>query len=138
MCINCLGAGYPSSVCTSKYKCQPCNRNHNFILHFNSNSTLSPVLESIYSSTSGSGSSSSQNTILLIVRWQPQQVVLLAITLVDDHRKIYLCSNAYTISFIHDHHYIRHPTSILVRGKYIHCVLQWLHHFESKYLLFIQ
>lgn len=40
LCINCLGSGHSSSNCSSKYKCQTCQKSYNTLLHFESTSNV--------------------------------------------------------------------------------------------------
>lgn len=67
LCINCLSPGHNSATCTSKYKCQSCNRSHHTLLHFNSVTTQPSTSVSL-------PSISQSNTTSLIIRGQPQQV----------------------------------------------------------------
>lgn len=87
LCINCLGLGHSSATCPSKYKCTTCHRSHHSLLHFNNKS--SPPVTSIVQTVVENESSTSATS--LIVRGQPQKIVLLStirldILAIDGHR----------------------------------------------------
>ncbi|XP_050528192.1 uncharacterized protein LOC126898294 [Daktulosphaira vitifoliae] len=72
LCINCLGLGHSSVSCSSKNKCQTCNRSHHTLLHFGSSSSPTTAATCDEPSTSS-----------LVVRGQPQRIILLSTILFD-------------------------------------------------------
>lgn len=78
LCINCLGSGHPSANCTSKYKCQTCNRSHHTLLHFDTEPPLPTI-------STEPPSKPIQSTSALVVKGQSQMTVLLSTVLLDVH-----------------------------------------------------
>ncbi|XP_060875890.1 uncharacterized protein LOC132949125 [Metopolophium dirhodum] len=79
LCINCLGCGHSSAACPSKFKCQSCDRSHHTLLHFES----SPATSTPPSSSMVVQSGDPTRTVSLVVKDNPQKVVLLSTVLLD-------------------------------------------------------
>ncbi|XP_029341258.1 uncharacterized protein LOC103311969 [Acyrthosiphon pisum] len=79
LCINCLFTRHATSLCPSKYKCPTCDRSHNSLLHFDSKDIFPPssTVPSVDQPETG------QSAKAMIVRGQPQIVVLLSTVLLD-------------------------------------------------------
>jgi len=73
LCINCLGTGYSSGTCPSKYKCQVCKKSHHSLLHFGSSQLTSARVNTIETSTI-----EASTTKTMIVKGLPKTVVLLS------------------------------------------------------------
>ncbi|XP_050061681.1 uncharacterized protein LOC126551703 [Aphis gossypii] len=79
LCINCLGSGHSTASCSSKYKCTTCDRSHHSLLHFNSKDSASTSTAVLTASKTEAGPSA----VSMVVRGQPQKIVLLSTVLLD-------------------------------------------------------